>query len=119
MGNLVFGGRVKSEISVGRTNHGNLMSFIIRYRYPMSLFVVTCTFAFVGCVPLQVLVYVVLPTCFILINQVCTCGFAHHICVLVFEPILHLLLYYLALLRFESLNIFSRVAPYALAIFIS
>jgi hypothetical protein len=44
-------------------------------------------FACVGCVPLHVLVYVVLPTCFILINQVYTCGFAHHVCVFVCEPI--------------------------------
>jgi hypothetical protein len=58
---------------------------------------VTRPFACVGFVPLHVLVYVVLPTCFILSNQVCTCGFAHHVCV--FEPMLHLVLYYLALLR--------------------
>jgi hypothetical protein len=86
------------------------LGYLVYIIYPMFLFVVTCTqliytesyspllhvlvvFRYMCC---YMLCYLLV---FILINQVCTCGFAHHVCVFVFEPILHLILYYLALLR--------------------
>ena len=65
--------------------------------YPLLLLAVTCTqliyiesysplYMCWFCI-LHMFIYVVLPTCFILRNQVYVCWFSHHICVCVFEPI--------------------------------
>jgi hypothetical protein len=76
------------------------LDYLVSIIYPMFLLVVTCTqliyiesyspFAYVGFCILHVFVYVVLPTYFILSNQVCACWFAHHVWVFLLS-ILHII----------------------------